>query len=101
MEDCSPSSQMNYKLLFEDSITKACSLYSVWKVLAAIWEIVTLYFWMNDQNLFWFKKIPNKTNSDLSLSMLSSNKLVSVHPRDNINETKWDQILDNILILKW
>ena len=60
MEDCSPSSQMNYKLLFEDSITKACSLYSVWKVLAAIWEIVTLYFWMNDQNFFWFKKIPNQ-----------------------------------------
>ena len=60
MEYCSPSSQMNYKLLFEDSITKACSLYSVWKVLAAISEIVTLYFWMNDQNLFWFKKIPNQ-----------------------------------------
>ena len=49
---------------------------------------------------FGSKRYRVETNSGFFLSILSLDKLVSGNPRDNSNETKWDQILDNILIFE-
>ena len=58
------------------------------------WSTVPLHTY------FGSKRYRVETNSGFFLSILSSDKLVSGNPRDNSNETKWDQILDNILIFE-
>ena len=95
MDECSKTSHTNYQifLFISKSVPTVCGL-----APARDFNALFLDEW---SRLISAGKIPSSDKFWLSLSILSSYKLVSVNPGDNINEAKWDRILDNILIFKW
>lgn len=94
MDECSKTSHTNYQIfLIPKSVLTVCGL-----APARDFNALFLDEW---SPLISTGKIPSSDKFWLSLSILSSYKLVPVNPGDNINEAKWDRILDNILIFKW